>query len=79
MYLITSSSFTLFWDVTTSCLYGIGKGLTLRNCKTSNHFREQAKVFDEQSASQEAICAAGEQALVSLYSRKTEDSAIQTI
>ena len=59
---------------TTSHLYGIGKGSSLRNYKTSNHFREQAKVFDEESASQEAVCAAGEQALVSLYGAKTEDT-----
>ena len=55
---------------TTSRLYGIGKGSSLRKFKTSNHFREQAKLFDEESASQEAICAAGDQALVQFVWRE---------
>ena len=52
---------------TTSRLYEIEKGSSLRKFKTSNHFREQAKVFDEESASQEVICAAGAQALVYVW------------
>ena len=36
----------------------------------SQHFHEQAKVFDAQSASLEGVTAAGEQALVSIYNGK---------
>ena len=36
---------------TTSHLCGIGKGISLKKFKSSIHFREQAKVFDAQSAS----------------------------
>ncbi len=54
---------------TTSQLYGIGigKGASLKEFKTSQHFREQAAVFDKESASPEEIFAAGEQALVAMY------------
>ena len=55
---------------TTSRLYGIGKGSSLKKFKSSGHFREQAKVFDVQSASPQDISAAGEQALVITYNGK---------
>ena len=55
---------------TTSHLYGIGKGTSLKKFKSSTHFREQAKVFDAQSAFPEDIVVAGEQALVCLYNGK---------
>ena len=55
---------------TTSQLYGIGKGASLKKFKTSRHFQEQTTVFDTESASPEEIFAAGEQALVALYNGK---------
>ena len=55
---------------TTSHLYGIGKGTSLKKFKSSTHFREQAKVFDAQSAFAEDVVVAGEQALVCLYNGK---------
>ncbi len=35
---------------TTSHLYGIGKGASLKKFKSSRHFREKAKVFNAESA-----------------------------
>ena len=59
---------------TTSRLYGIGKGTSLKKFKSSIHFREQARAFDVQSASSEDVIAAGEQVLVSIYNgRHGED------
>ena len=55
---------------TTSRLHGIGKGNSLKKFRSSQHFHEQAKVFDAQSASLEGVTAAGEQALVSIYNGK---------
>ena len=52
---------------TTSHLYGIGKGTSLKKFKSSRHFREQAKVFATESATPKEISTAGEQALVILY------------
>ena len=52
---------------TTSHLYGIGKGTSLKKFKLSQHFREQAKVFATESATPKEISTAGEQALVILY------------
>lgn len=59
---------------TTSRLHGIGKGNSLKKFRSSQHFHEQAKVFDAQSASLEGVTAAGEQALVSVYNRKTGET-----
>ena len=59
---------------TTSRLYGIGKGTSLKKFKSNIHFREQAKAFDVQSASLQDVPAAGEQVLVSIYNgRPGED------
>lgn len=55
---------------TTSHLHGIGKGKSLKMFQSSQHFREQAQVFDMQSASLEDVIAAGEKALVSVYKGK---------
>ena len=55
---------------TTSHLCGIGKGTFLKKFKSSIHFREQAKVFDAQSAFPENVIVAGLQALVCLYNGK---------
>ena len=55
---------------TTSQLYGIGKGTSLKKFKTSQHFQEQATVFDTESAASKESFAVGEQALVALYNGK---------
>ena len=52
---------------TTSHLYGIGKGTSLKKFKSSRHFQEQAKMFATESATPKEISTAGEQALVILY------------
>ena len=52
---------------TTSHLYGIGKGTSLKKFKLSRHFRKQAKVFATESATPKEISTVGEQALVILY------------
>ncbi len=54
---------------TTSRFFGIGKGTALKKFKSSGHFRERAKVFNESASSQDII-AAGEQVLVSIYNGK---------
>jgi len=58
---------------TTSRLYGIGKAATLKKRITINDFREQATVFDKQSASTVEIVSAGEKALVWLCNGKSGD------
>ena len=52
---------------TTSQLYGIGKGTSLKKFKSSKHFQEQAKVSAVGSATLKDISAAGEQVLVNVY------------
>ena len=67
---------------TTSRLYGIGKGISLSKCKASSMFREQAKVFNSDSASTCDVVDAGEKALILVYNGKltdTLDSLRQTI
>ena len=59
---------------TTSRLYGIGKGASLKKFSSSSHFREMAKVFARKSVSSDDIAAAGEQALVSLYNGQQAES-----
>ena len=59
---------------TTSCLYGIGKGISLRKFKASSTFREQAKVFDTNSASMHDVVDAGEKALIIVYNGKLADT-----
>ena len=58
---------------TTSHLYGIGKGASLKKFKSSLHFREKAKVFNAVSATHMDIAAAGEEVLVSLYNGKQHE------
>ncbi len=48
---------------TTSRLYGIGKGSSLKKFTASHPFREQAKVFNTHSASIQDVVNAGEKAL----------------
>ena len=59
---------------TTSRLFGIGKGTSLKKYTSSANFRAQAVVFREDDASVEAIVDAGERAIVSLYSGKQSDT-----
>ena len=58
---------------TTSHLYGIGKGASLKKFKSSLHFRQKAKVFNADSATHMDIAAAGEEVLVSLYNGKQHE------
>ena len=53
-------------SVTTSRLYGVGKGAALRKLRSDSAFKEAAYVFSRQSSLEE-IVAAGEKALCSLY------------
>jgi hypothetical protein len=59
---------------TTSRLYGIGKGASLKRFKKNAVFREQAKVFNTPSASPDNVIAAGEKALVAIYNGKPSDT-----
>ena len=58
---------------TTSRLYGIGKGVSLKKFFASQHFRDQAQVFNNTSASKEDVVAAGEKALVCVYNGKSDE------
>jgi hypothetical protein len=53
---------------TTSRIFGIGKGVALKQIRTSEHFRAQAQIFTQSNSSKEEIMAAGERAIVSLFS-----------
>ncbi len=59
---------------TTSRIYGIGKGASLGKFKTSSTFREQAKVFNSDSASMQGVVDAGEKALIIVYNGKLTDT-----
>ena len=59
---------------TTSRLYGIRKGASLKRFKVSSTFREQAKVFDTYSASMHDVVDAGEKASVIIYKGKLTDT-----
>lgn len=54
-------------------LYGIGKGLPLKNFVSDTLFREHVKVFDSLPVSKEEIVKAGEQVIVCLYNWKPEE------
>ena len=58
---------------TTSQLYGIGRGTSLKKFKSSKHFQMQAKVFSTTTSTPHDIMAAGEQVLVDLYSRNLKE------
>ena len=49
---------------TTSRLHGIGKETSLKKFCESHHFRNQAKVFNNTSASKKEVIEAGEKTLV---------------
>ena len=53
---------------TTSRVFGIGKGVALKQLRNSEDFNIQAEVFNRRSVTTEEIAIAGESALVSLYS-----------
>ena len=53
---------------TTSRVFGIGKGVALKQLRSSEDFNVQAEVFNNNLATSEEIAVAGEAALVSLYS-----------
>ena len=59
---------------TTSHLYGIGKGTSLKRFKASTTFQEQATVFDTHQATPKDVIEAGEKALVIIYNGKTTDT-----
>ncbi len=59
---------------TTSYIHGIGKGNSLKKFQSSQHFCEQTKVFDMQSASVKDVVAAGEEAIVSIYNGKPQET-----
>ena len=59
----------LGWD-TTSRLYGLGKGLSLKRFTSSASFRDTAEQFCKKDATVDDVIDAGEAALVCLYSRK---------
>lgn len=52
---------------TTSRLLRIGKGTSLKKFRESHHFRDQAEVFNNTSASKKEVIEAGEKALFCLY------------
>ena len=53
---------------TTSRVFGIGKGVALKQLRNSEDLNIQAEVFNRRSVTTEEIAIAGERALVSLYS-----------
>ena len=52
---------------TTSSVYGLGKGQSLKKLMTDANFRKLAQVFFKPDATKEEIIEAGEEALVVLY------------
>jgi len=52
---------------TTSRLFGLGKGVAVKKIENDPVFYNQAKVFSQPDQAKEAIIAAGEKALVSMY------------
>ena len=50
------------------------KGTSLKNSCESHHFRNQAKVFNNTTASKKEVIEAGEKALVCLYNGKSSET-----
>ena len=63
----------LGWD-TTSRLYGLGKGLSLKRFTSSALFRDKAEQFFKKDATADDVIDAGEAALVCLYTGKKGDN-----
>ena len=61
---------TLLGCDTTSRVFGIGKGVSLKHLRTSAHFITQTEVFNTTEATKEDIVIAGENALVRMYGEK---------
>ena len=59
---------------TTSRLYGLGKGLSLKRFTSSVLFRDKAEQFGKKDATVDDVIDAGEAALVCLYSGKEGDN-----
>ena len=59
---------------TTSRLYGLGKGLSLKRFTSSALFRNKAEQFCKKDATVDAVIDAGEVSLVCLYSGKEGDN-----
>ena len=59
---------------TTSHLHGIAKGTSLKKFCESHHFRNQAIVFNNTSASKKEVVEAGEKAVVCLYNGKSDET-----
>lgn len=59
---------------TTSHLFGIGKGISLKKFRASITFREQAEVFNTYPATQNDVITAGEKALAIIYNGKSTDT-----
>ena len=59
---------------TTSRLYGLGKGLSLKRFTSSASFRDKAEQFCKKDATVDDVIDAGEAALVCLYSGKEGDN-----
>ena len=58
---------------TTSHLYSIDKGVLLKMFFDSQHFRDQAQVFNSTSVFKEDVVPAGEKALVCVYNGKSDE------
>lgn len=59
---------------TTSRVFGVGKGVSLRLVRESDSFRVQASIFQKQSATKDEIAAAGERAMILIYKGGETDS-----
>jgi hypothetical protein len=61
---------------TTSRIHGLGKATGLKKFKASAYFKDQARLFsgDANAVSKEDVIAAGERALVCLYSGEKDES-----
>ena len=65
---------------TTSRVLGVEKGVSLRLVQESDTFRAKASIFLKQSATKEEIAAAGEKAMIQLFTGKEADSSdLQTL
>ena len=60
----------LLWCNSTSSVYSIGKGTSLKKYVNSEYFRQQALVFDNLASTPEEVKNAGENALVCIYGGK---------
>ena len=64
---------------TTSRVFGIGKGVALKQLRSSEDFNIQAEVFNRRSVTAEEIAKAGEKALVSLYNGNREEDTLDQL